>query len=580
MALNFPNSPTVGDEFTGGGFTWVWTGSGWDKVAASGGGGGTGFNLLVGASGNTTYVFTEPQPAGSYIISSLVQSDTTFDIYFLNASNQEVGYTNAFSIEASAEFTKVVLYGAVANDIFQFEFKPAASPTSSGGFAGAVGPFLTSISPSALPNQNDTATITGGNFANDVAITFIGQNSVSLPAKNIVRSSSTSLIVTRPDNLAVAQSPYTVRAVNPGTDEPTGSNVNRLSNAVTAGTNPAWSTTALLYSIGAATSVTLLASDTEGSDIDYSIVSGTLPAGLQLDAETGVISGTFSGSANDGDVTTVTFRATDAGGNFADRAITLTANAAPVWTTATNGIPAIPPNQAFSFQLVASGGTAGGALTYTLESGTFPTGITVSSSGLISGTTTQEVAGTVTIRVTDAAGLFTDRTFDVTSILPSQYERIATFEWNGGNLANMSVSFSNVTALYDHIEIRTTVIYNSGDGWMSSTFGSGSISHDFNSTGYSINNSGGRWWYNQDRSVNVFNVNKQLIVNNPGGGTRTMSFRATATQGSAYTHRGYFARSVWSGSITTDVGYNSNWSDRSNYFQSGSSIDVYGIRKP
>ena len=35
MAIDFPNSPTIGDEFTGGGFTWTWTGSAWEKLSAS-----------------------------------------------------------------------------------------------------------------------------------------------------------------------------------------------------------------------------------------------------------------------------------------------------------------------------------------------------------------------------------------------------------------------------------------------------------------------------------------------------------------------------------------------------------------
>lgn len=35
MALDFPNSPSIGDEFTGGGFTWVWSGFTWEKVTAA-----------------------------------------------------------------------------------------------------------------------------------------------------------------------------------------------------------------------------------------------------------------------------------------------------------------------------------------------------------------------------------------------------------------------------------------------------------------------------------------------------------------------------------------------------------------
>jgi len=37
MALVFPSSPSVGDEFTGGGFTWTWNGTSWSKISASGG---------------------------------------------------------------------------------------------------------------------------------------------------------------------------------------------------------------------------------------------------------------------------------------------------------------------------------------------------------------------------------------------------------------------------------------------------------------------------------------------------------------------------------------------------------------
>ena len=42
MSLNFPSNPSIGQEYTYAGYTWLWNGTGWDKLAAttSGGTGG------------------------------------------------------------------------------------------------------------------------------------------------------------------------------------------------------------------------------------------------------------------------------------------------------------------------------------------------------------------------------------------------------------------------------------------------------------------------------------------------------------------------------------------------------------
>ena len=45
MALAFPNSPLVGDQYTSGGVTWQWNGTTWDIVISGGGGGGGGSSL-------------------------------------------------------------------------------------------------------------------------------------------------------------------------------------------------------------------------------------------------------------------------------------------------------------------------------------------------------------------------------------------------------------------------------------------------------------------------------------------------------------------------------------------------------
>ncbi len=459
MAINFPNAPSVGDEYTAGGFTWVWTGSTWEKVSEA-----TAvdndFVLVVGATGNTTYVLDRTYSAGVYAI-DFVNNDTTYDIYFIAENGTYAGYTNNALAQVTADFNEVVVLGATNNETILFSYQGAITSPSTAGDVATAGAYITSVVTAALPNIDDTTVVNGGNFAANVAVSFIGQNAAETAAKTVVRNSSTQLIATRPDNFAPAQSPYTVKVLNPGIPAPTGSNRHLLSNAVTAGAAPSWVTeTTVLYSLAGATSITLLATDAEGSDIDYSIVSGSLPAGLSLDGETGVISGTFSGAANEGDVTSVTVRATDTGGNFLDRTFSFTANAAPVWTTAAGALAGVYPQGAYSVQLVASGGSAGGALTYSLQSGTLPTGITLSSAGLLSGTSnnTAGVTFSFTVRVSDAAGLFTDRAFSILITDPEFYTLLASGSIAGGT----GFTVSNINhSLYSHYDVYLNYVTSS-----------------------------------------------------------------------------------------------------------------------
>lgn len=393
---------------------------------AAAAGGGNDFALLVGSSGNKTYVLDRTYSAGSYIV-TFVNGDTTYDIYAIAKDGTLAGYTDTGLIDISEDFNEIVILGAANNERVTFSYQGATTSPTTAGDVPVAGAYITAVATSSLPNINDTTTITGGNFAPDVAVAFIGQDSNALAAKSVVRSSSTSLIATRPDAFTTAQSPYTVRVLNPGVTAPTGSNAHLASNAVTAGTNPVWTTTSPVgYMLGSvATSVTFLATDTEGSDIDYTVVSGTLPVGLSLDSETGVLSGTYSGSASAGDTNVVTIRATDAGGNFLDRAFTFTANVPPVWVTTAGALADGMETLPYSVQLSTTDLTS---VTYTLQSGSLPTGLTLSSAGLISGNMPSGVGvvSSFTVRATDSLGAYVDRAFTITST--------ALLPWSGGTV--------------------------------------------------------------------------------------------------------------------------------------------------
>jgi hypothetical protein len=356
--------------------------------------GSNDFNVTVTGT-DTSVTFDKEYASGAYTI-NISGADSSFDIYAYNASGALAGYTNTASFTASLPFNKMVVIGQTAGTLLSFSYKKTYT-TSATSDEVTAGPVITSISPSSLPNINDSLVVTGKNFASDCTVTFTSANTAysATAAKSVVRSSATSLIVTRPDNLAATYSPYTLTVSNPGVTNPTGSNSHILSNGITAGAGPVWSTgTVLHYVTGASTSFTLSATDADaGSTISYSIASGTLPTGLSFNTSTAVISGTPSTSQQ-----TVTFRATDAGGNFADRAIKF--NAVPVFTSAATA--KFAPNVAFSFTVTTTDDTAT-ARTFAITSGTLPSGFSLASNGVISGTSNGSAA-TVTVTATDGDG--------------------------------------------------------------------------------------------------------------------------------------------------------------------------------
>ncbi|MDO8034503.1 putative Ig domain-containing protein [Janthinobacterium sp. SUN128] len=132
----------------------------------------------------------------------------------------------------------------------------------------------------------------------------------------------------------------------------------------------------------------------------FSVSSGTLPAGLSLNAATGVLSGTTNVTGS----FTFSLRASDsstgAGAPFsATSSYTLTVGA-PTITLTPATLPAATVATAYSQPLSASGGVAPYA--YTVSGGSLPAGLTLSSSGLLSGTPTAAGSFTLTVQAADA----------------------------------------------------------------------------------------------------------------------------------------------------------------------------------
>ncbi|MEQ1548799.1 MAG: Calx-beta domain-containing protein [Chakrabartia sp.] len=127
----------------------------------------------------------------------------------------------------------------------------------------------------------------------------------------------------------------------------------------------------------------------------YTVSTGAFPTGLSI-SSTGVISGTPTQRGS----YSVGIRSQDSLGAFTVKGYTGTVAAATL--TLASGTGTAIQGVAFSQTLATTNGVA--PFTYQLETGSLPSGITLSSTGVLSGTTSSAVGPySVTIRVTDSS---------------------------------------------------------------------------------------------------------------------------------------------------------------------------------
>ena len=159
-------------------------------------------------------------------------------------------------------------------------------------------------------------------------------------------------------------------------------------------------TTLTNATVGAAYSQALTASGGT-APYSYAVTAGALPAGVTLGTN-----GTLSGTPTAGGSYSFTVTATDAtttanGGPYtAARSYTLTVATATVALSPAS-LPAGTSGVAYGETLSATGGTA--PYSYTLTAGALPAGVTLSSSGSLSGTPTQSGSFTFSITATDSS---------------------------------------------------------------------------------------------------------------------------------------------------------------------------------
>jgi len=196
---------------------------------------------------------------------------------------------------------------------------------------------------------------------------------------------------------AAGDFPFTVKVTDAGT--PAQSDTQELSLSVApAPVSPPTITTTTLPdgTVGVAYHETLLVTGGT-SPFTWSLPAGSLPSGLELDAATGSITGTPTSAGSSTFTVSVTDRTTQSD----TQELSIAVAPAPL-AIATPSLPSGILRVAYSATLQATGGEPDYA--WTRVSGNLPRGLTLSSSGVISGTPTKQGTYNFTVRVTDSAG--------------------------------------------------------------------------------------------------------------------------------------------------------------------------------
>ena len=306
----------------------------------------------------------------------------------------------------------------------------ATSQHASATYTVTVAPALV-ITSAALPPGIVGASYSAAlQAANGTAPYSFAVSSGSLPAGLAI---SGALISGTPTS--VGTSTFTVRATDTGSQSATMSYTVTIAFALLL-TTPALGP----GQVGSAYSATFFAINGT-APYTFAVTSGSLPIGFTL-AGTGLLSGTPTAAG----ASTFTVTATDAAGQHASANYTLTVIAPLAITT-----PALGSGQvgsSYSATFFAANGTA--PYSFVVSGGTLPGGLTLASSGALSGTPSTAGTSSFTVTATDFAGAHASATYSITIAAsnPVTLTTPALGPGQVGNSYNATFYATNGTAPY------------------------------------------------------------------------------------------------------------------------------------
>ena len=210
-------------------------------IRTSGFGSSAANNFIINIVDNvTSTTLNKNYPIGNYSISSL-SLDTSIDVYAYNSGGTLVGSSTALTFTATGEFNKLVIIGGNAGDVISFSYSQSGFVSTVLNDQTTAPATIFSISKTFVDTPNDTISITGANFASNVAVFFKGTDGVERAADSVTRNSTSSLTATTPDTFPSQHSPYSVIVENPGVARPLISNKHISSNSIYVNEILGWS---------------------------------------------------------------------------------------------------------------------------------------------------------------------------------------------------------------------------------------------------------------------------------------------------------------------------------------------------
>ncbi len=330
---------------------------------------GTPYNQSVTATGGT----------GAYTFS--VSAGALPAGLTLNAATGAITGTPTSAATNSFTITATDGNGATGSRAFTFTVNAAVSVNPATLSAGTLGAAY-----------SQTVSAAGGNGTYSFSV-----SAGVLPA-GLSLNASTGVISGTPT--AAATSAFTIRVTDG--NGASGSRAYSVTVSADIAVNPATLPSA---AVGASYSQSVSATGGSGT-YTFSVSSGSLPAGLALNAATGLITGTPSAAGT----STFTLTATDGNGASRSRSFTFTVSQALSLNPAT--LPGGTVGMAYSQTMSASGGN--GTYTFSVSAGTLPAGLSLNpATGLISGMPTNAATSSFTVTATDSAGATTSRAYGV-----------------------------------------------------------------------------------------------------------------------------------------------------------------------